>query len=368
MSFNYRDFYVLTRYRRFPSLRKVKGPASYKSFFRFYWLGLGSFFVIFLLLPWQQSVSGVGRVIAFSPNERRQEISASLDGRVKHWRVNEGAQVKKGDLIVELEDNDPHIIERLEHEMEAAIRKLDAAKVGIETSLRNIERQIKLQEKGLSAPLSIENARLKYNKYLVDEADASSELARIEVKISRQNNLKVYSPIDGFILKINAGQGGQLVKQGESLAVLIPETNQRAIEVWVRGRDMPLLSEGREVRIQFEGWPAVQFSGWPMVAVGTFGGVIKLVDAADDGMGNFRIIVFQDEKEDWPDPRYLRQGVRVKAWVLLDQVRVGYEMWRIFNGFPPALKSYYENNSSTKNGHASEAHYANFNSEILKDS
>jgi membrane fusion protein, adhesin transport system len=37
------------------------------------------------------------------------------------------------------------------------------------------------------------------------------------------------------------------------------------------------------------------------------------------------------------EPRFLRQGVRVKAWVLLDQVSLGYELWRRMNAFPQAI-------------------------------
>ena len=96
---------------------------------------------------------------------------------------------------------------------------------------------------------------------------------------------------------------------------------------------------GRHVRLQFEGWPAVQFAGWPSVAVGTFGGVVTLVDSSDfNGMGKFRILVVPDPADQsWPEGRFLRQGVRAKGWVLLDQVRLGYELWRRVNGFPPVL-------------------------------
>jgi hypothetical protein len=90
------------------------------------------------------------------------------------------------------------------------------------------------------------------------------------------------------------------------------------------------------VRIQFEGWPAVQFSGWPSVAVGTFEGKVALVDAADDGEGRFRILVLPSPDARWPETRYLRQGVRAVGWVLLEEVSLGYELWRTFNGFPPA--------------------------------
>lgn len=99
---------------------------------------------------------------------------------------------------------------------------------------------------------------------------------------------------------------------------------------------MPLLHIGDQVRLQFEGWPAIQFVGWPSVAVGTFGGTVKLLDATDDGSGRFRILVAPDASDEaWPEARYLRQGVRANGWVLLQQVKLGFELWRRFNGFPP---------------------------------
>jgi hypothetical protein len=73
------------------------------------------------------------------------------------------------------------------------------------------------------------------------------------------------------------------------------------------------------------------------VAVGTFGGTVAFVDAADDGRGRFRIVVVPDGNEEWPSGRFLRQGVRANGWILLDEVRLGYELWRQFNGFPPAI-------------------------------
>ena len=34
------------------------------------------------LVPWQQSVDGTGRVVAFAPIERQQEVDAPIEGRV----------------------------------------------------------------------------------------------------------------------------------------------------------------------------------------------------------------------------------------------------------------------------------------------
>jgi adhesin transport system membrane fusion protein len=127
------------------------------------------------------------------------------------------------------------------------------------------------------------------------------------------------------------------VKPGDPLVVLVPDTDARAAELWVDGNDAPLLAEGRPVRLQFEGWPAVQFTGWPSVAVGTFGGRVALIDSTDNGQGKFRVLVVPDGEQPWPSGRYLRQGVRANGWVLLNRVRLGYELWRLFNGFPPTV-------------------------------
>jgi hypothetical protein len=155
--------------------------------------------------------------------------------------------------------------------------------------------------------------------------------------LARQSAQSIVAPRDGTIFRVVAnGHEGEIVKSGELLCVLMPDTDDRAVEVWVSGNDMPLVHEGAHVRVQFEGWPALQFSGWPSVAIGTFGGRVAFVDQSDNGAGAFRILVVPD-REAWPAPIYLRQGVRAYAWVQLGRVRLGYELWRQFNGFPPSL-------------------------------
>lgn len=339
MAFLSKDLFTQSGSYSSPVLRQVRSKRSYRAFYLSYWGIFFSSLVAFLLLPWQQNVTGEGKVIAYSPNERRQEISAPVDGIVEKWHVLEGMRVARGQKIVDITDNDPEILTRLNTERDAAKRRVDASHDAMQTAKKNVDRQAELLKKGLSSPVALETARINLNRLMAEEAGAVAELARIEVRLSRQLTQSVTAPIDGYIYQIIAGQGGQLVKGGTPLAVLIPDTESRAVEILIDGNDMPLLSQGRDVRLQFEGWPALQFSGWPNVAVGTFGGRVGIIDAADNGMGQFRILVFPDRPEDWPDSRYLRQGVRVRGWVLLDTVRVGYELWRIFNGFPPSLQS-----------------------------
>jgi hypothetical protein len=76
--------------------------------------------------------------------------------------------------------------------------------------------------------------------------------------------------------------------------------------------------------------------------------VIGVIDPGAGEDGTIRVIVFPENGEEWPDANYLRQGVRVIGWVLLDTVNLGWELWRQFNGFPPTLK-----NMSPKTGGSS---------------
>lgn len=200
----------------------------------------------------------------------------------------------------------------------------------------------------------IDDARAAQAAAQSEEASAAAELARIEVRLSRQASQKVTAPRDGVVLRLIASQGTEQVKAADALAVLVPDTDARAVELWIDGNDVPLMSEGRKVRLQFEGWPALQFSGWPSVAVGTFAGQLALVDATDDGSGKFRVLVVPEEGEAWPAPAYLRQGVRASGWVLLDTVTVAWELWRQFNGFPAALNKPPQLGDPAKSGKAKE--------------
>lgn len=237
------------------------------------------------------------------------------------------------------------------YEWELAIRKSVEAKSKVEQAkayvkaaqsdlaAKKAERQHKLRE----ADAKIESAGAVYRKSQADVESTRKELADIKNKQSLQIQ-PVIAPLDGYVLKLRSFQGGQIVSAGQPLLELVPSTGDRAVEVKVDGNDAPLVSsrtpggQVRKVRLQFEGWPAVQFSGWPSVAVGTFGGIVATVDRTDDGQGKFRVVVVPDpDDRPWPDAEYLRQGIRVNGWVLLNKVPLGQELWRQMNGFPPVV-------------------------------
>jgi RND family efflux transporter MFP subunit len=297
-----------------------------------------SFFALVLFLvitPWRQTSKGFGHVIASNPNNRTQNINASTSGRISKWYVSDGMRVKAGDKLAEIVDNDPLILDRLKTEKLAKEGKLGASQSAAQTAKINYERQQELYKKGLSSRREFEQAKIEYQKLLGTQQSDAAELAESQTKLSRQESQLITAPGDGTILKVLAGNNSTIVKAGDKIATFAPNLTDPAVELYVNGNDIPLIHEGRKVRLQFEGWPAVQFSGWPSISVGTFAGVVSSVDASISENGKFRVIVKKDGEENWPDNRFLRHGAKVYGWVLLNQVRLAYEIWRQINSFPP---------------------------------
>lgn len=412
------------------ALHAVRAPRAARTLARLLLIMLAVGLTLLIVTPWQQNIAGSGRVIAFSPEDRPQNVESPIDGRIVRWHVQEGQVVKKGDPIVDLSDNDPSIIERLAQERDqtaltisqgeqrvrsiqdrirsltdaqrtgvsaaelrvkmavervaAADQALSAARAARLTAQLNLERQQALAAKGLASTRNVElavleaaqrdadvdravatlNAARSEQQSLdadlartdaeartrIDEAHATlasaqsdiakarAELTKVDVRVARQQTQQVLAPTDGTVLRVVARQSGEMLKSGAPLAVMVPTSRKNVVELWVDGNDMPMLQVGRTVRLQFEGWPALQFTGWPSIAVGTFGGRVLLVDPADNGKGRFRVLVEPDPADDpWPSAHYLRQGVRANGWVLLNTVPIGWEIWRVFNGFPPVV-------------------------------
>lgn len=228
-----------------------------------------------------------------------------------------------------------------------AIAEIESAEADV------IAKQRDRDGKEQKAQTDIDYAKSLLEKSEADIAKSESEVAKArsdmqtavadwidsQSKYARQQTQRLVAPFDGIVTQITPNLGSQMLKEGDPIAMIVPHTDQRAVQVWLDGNDANLVEPGREVRLQFEGWPAVQFAGWPSVAVGTFGGTIASIDATDNGKGQFRALVIPDEDlQAWPEPRFLRQGVRANGWVLLQRVPLWYELWRQINGFPPVLE------------------------------
>jgi membrane fusion protein, adhesin transport system len=231
--------------------------------------------------------------------------------------------------------------------------ELETRKLALQRAQAN---QITAQQKLLQSRNDIIDAQVEYNsidakfrdeisKAESDKFTALSGMYEAEVDVTKlQSQVVNYSirngmyyilaPQDGVVTKVLSNGIGETIKQGDAIATIMPANYDLAIEMYVRPMDLPLLEKGQHVRIQFDGWPAVVFSGWPNTSFGTFGGEIFAIDNFADEDGNFRVLISPSKNEKaWP--KALRVGGGANSMILLNDVPIGYELWRLVNGFPP---------------------------------
>jgi adhesin transport system membrane fusion protein len=377
-----------------------------------------------LFLPWQQFVSGKGKVTALRPQDRPQTIPAVITGRIEAWLVAEGQFVKAGTPIVQISEVkekflDPQLIDRIGEQVtgkrDAVDSKLnkvismDSLIIALEQSLvlsldkgankvrlyeaayeaavldstvyaQRLARREQLLRDGLVSQVDLEtfrlqlqqanaklvekrqemqNARIELNsvraeysekiaKAKADRNATRAEIGEGQAEVAKLRNeyrsmqlragfYRITAPQDGYVVKAQQAGIGDIIKEGEPIVTVQPASPALAVELYLRPMDVPLVQHGRKVRLQFDGWPALQFVGWPSVAVGTFGGVVQVIDYTASPDGQFRVLVTPDPA-DAPWPAQLRIGGGANGWAMLDRVRVWFELWRQLNGFPPSVK------------------------------
>ena len=306
-----------------------------------------------LWIPWVQTTSGTGQVTTLNPSDRVQSISALVTGRIAEWYVQDADYVEAGDPIIRIQDIDDQLIVRLQLQLDAARRKIEASQEAVTTAQIDYQRQKDLFAEGLASQLSFEQARIKVQQMTVSLEEARSEFNQAETALSRQGSQLVVAPRNGTIIHVEAGDTATIVNAGQPLATFMPADTERAVEIMIDGRDIGLVHPGRQVRLQFEGWPAFQFSGRPDLAVGTFRGEVVFVEPSARLDGRFRVLVKEPlNSEDclesevingiprmgecgWPPESFVRLGATVRGWILLETVPLGFELWRLLNSFPP---------------------------------
>ena len=175
-----------------------------------------------------------------------------------------------------------------------------------------------------------------------NQFDTEAQVSKLENELSnyeiRNGLYYVKAPQSGYINKAVQAGIGQTFKEGEQLVHIMPSEFDMAVESYIRPIDLPLVHRGEEVRIQFDGWPAIVFSGWPNLSYGTFGARVVAVENFISSNGKYRILLAPDP-DDQPWPTELRVGSGASTIALLEDVPIWFEIWRQLNGFPP---NYYQ--------------------------
>jgi HlyD family secretion protein len=170
------------------------------------------------------------------------DISAETIARIKRIRFNEGDNVKKGDLLIELDDV------KVEANRSLAYAQMQQAEQDLDRARQLFEKELISRESFEKIELSFEAAKAQYEQAL----DAYIKT-------------RIYAPIRGKIMKINVEEGetavmGTMNYQGTVLMTIADMSTMIAV-VTIDETDVPVVEVGQEAKVTADALPDTSFFG-----------------------------------------------------------------------------------------------------------
>ncbi len=173
----------------------------------------------------------VGTLVA-----RSVEITPEVAGHVDEIFFKDGAMVKQGDVLIQLDD----AVFKAQHQ---------SAKAQLKYSENDLKRKVFLGKQGAIAQQAIDQA----------DADFKEKKALAKERKVMLNKMKLLAPFDGVVGKgkINLGD---YVTVGQSL-VTLTDTKHLRIEYTIPEKYFALVKAGQEVKVTSTAYPGKAFSG-----------------------------------------------------------------------------------------------------------
>jgi RND family efflux transporter MFP subunit len=190
--------------------------------------------------------------------ERRADLRAEVSSVVLQVLKDNGEPVRKGDLLVRLDDTS------IRDSLTSADEAVRAVAQALEQAERQVQRLKTLQAQGMTSMQALEDAEVRRN-------NAQSELvaARARLVSARQmlQRTEVRAPFDGVVSdrKVSSGDTAQVGK--ELLKVIDPRTMR--FEGLVSADRVSELQIGQKVSFRINGYGTTEFAG-----------TLKRIDAA----------------------------------------------------------------------------------------
>ncbi|MBI5256629.1 MAG: efflux RND transporter periplasmic adaptor subunit [Burkholderiales bacterium] len=199
----------------------------------------------------ERSVNGGGPVITGSIQpERRADLRAEVSTVVLQVLKDNGEAVRRGDLLVRLDD------QSIRDSLASADEAARAAGQSFDQAERTLARQKTLQAQGMSSMQALEDAEVRRNNAQSDLVAARARVASARQQLQRT---EVRAPFDGVVSdrKVSAGDTAQV---GKELLKVIDPASMR-FEGLVSADRMQELKVGQPVRFRVNGLGNTDFAG-----------------------------------------------------------------------------------------------------------
>ena len=207
--------------------------------------------------PIVQTITAPGAV---EPVEEA-EIASQLVARVVAVNVKDGDSVKKGDLLVKLDDLDARArLDSSQSRIDRLKAAIGQAEAELEKANRDVTRFGKLAGRGVSNPTELADARSLLAKALAVTEMSRHELSESEAmrRTSRQDldRTEIRAPIDGVVAGVKV-EVGEIVIAGTTnlpgtVLMTVADLNRMRVRADVDESDVPLVRPGQPARVYLQ--------------------------------------------------------------------------------------------------------------------
>ncbi len=206
------------------------------------------------------------------PPSSKASISVYYGGYVKSIDLLPGHEVKKGQKLFNLVN--PEFIKMQE--------SFIGASADLKFAREDFERQQKLKDENITSQKNYKQAEAKFQsaKAMYQSLAEQLELININPKNVESGEIRsvvtIYSPIDGFVSKVNVNLGKFL--EPKDLAMEIINTDHIHLELKVYEKDIVNIKEGQHILFKIPESSSEQMQGVVHVAGKTVDGSDRTVD------------------------------------------------------------------------------------------
>ena len=146
---------------------------------------------------------------------RRATVSSKVTGKVIEVNVEEGMEVRQGQVLARLDDSTLQSALRLYRaQLEAAKRQIPESEVRLQQARVQLQRQERLRKDGLNTPNDIDNAQAEVDSLIARIASAQEQVkvaeSQIGVQLTAIDDTVIRAPFTGVAISKDA-QAGEMV-------------------------------------------------------------------------------------------------------------------------------------------------------------
>jgi HlyD family secretion protein len=197
-----------------------------------------------------QVVSATGTLSAVTT----VKVGSVVSGNVAALHADFNKQVKKGDLLAEL---DPLPFQEKVDQVKAALEK---AKVDVRNAQIGLRRQKALWDQQLAAQADLDQAQANYDSAVAAQGQAEASLAQAQTDL---RNSRIVAPIDGVVVdrQYDVGQPVAASFTAPTIFTIAQDLTKMQVSTDVSESDIGMCKVGQPVRFTVDAYPDQTFRG-----------------------------------------------------------------------------------------------------------